>query len=129
MKKFFTTLSLAMLIASASFAQCPPGAAQVDLDINNVRARMLTGGDMWWDYSANSHGQYEVPKGSGLMPIYAGAIWMGGFNGPNLYVAGQEYRLKGNDWWPGPLDTIGSANISAATCQQYDHHYKITLAE
>src|SRR3954468_18236609 len=106
MKKFFTTLSLAMLIASASFAQCPPGAAQVDLDINNVRARMLTGGDLWWNYSANSHGQYEVPKGSGIMPIYAGAFWIGGYDaGNNLCGAMQQYRQGGNDFWPGPLDT------------------------
>src|SRR3954471_18526225 len=80
---------------------CTPGAAQTDLDINNVRARMLTGGDFWWDYSANSHGQYEVPKGGGIMPLYAGALWIGGYDaGNNLLLAGQEYRQGGNDWWP-----------------------------
>jgi len=110
---------------------CTPGAAQTDLDINNVRARMLTGGDMWWDYSNSSTGRYEVPKGSGLMPIYAGALWIGGYDvGKNLHLAGQEYRSGGNDWWPGPLDTIaGAATITPDVCQQYDHHYKITQSE
>lgn len=28
-------------------AGCSPATAQTDLDINNVRARIYTGGDMW----------------------------------------------------------------------------------
>src|ERR1035437_3423353 len=32
-------------------SNCVPGSAKTDLDINNVRATMLTGGDMWWDYT------------------------------------------------------------------------------
>ena len=30
-------------------ASCRPAEAAIDLDINNVRARLMTGGDMWWD--------------------------------------------------------------------------------
>ncbi|MEO5570516.1 MAG: hypothetical protein ABIT08_13635, partial [Bacteroidia bacterium] len=30
-------------------AGCSATTAQKDLDINNVRARVLVGGDMWWD--------------------------------------------------------------------------------
>src|SRR5690606_10310784 len=41
-------------------AGCLPATAQVDIDINNVRARILNGGDMWWDL--NSVAKYEVPK-------------------------------------------------------------------
>ncbi len=112
---------------------CTPGAAMTDLTINNVRARMCTGGDMWWDY-AKQIGQYEVPynpqeTSPGPMPIYAGALWVGGINAGNLYLAGQEYRNGGNDWWPGPLDTLGSANITPDVCLYYDQHYKITQAE
>ncbi len=109
---------------------CTPGAAQTDLDVNNVRARMLTGGDFWWDYSNSSRGQYEVPKGGGIMPIYAGALWIGGYDGANLLLAGQEYRSTGNDWWPGPLNNIGvNPGIAAEVCQAYDKHYKITASE
>ncbi|MFT7592131.1 MAG: hypothetical protein ACI9UJ_002060 [bacterium] len=32
-------------------ADCDPASAQADLDINNVRTRILNGGDMWWDLS------------------------------------------------------------------------------
>ena len=46
---------------------------------------------------------YEVPKGSNLHAIYAGALWMGGtdVNG-QLKLAALRYR-QGNDFWPGPL--------------------------
>ena len=30
---------------------CVTPSAQFDLDINNVRARLLTGGDSWWNLS------------------------------------------------------------------------------
>src|ERR1035437_38122 len=48
------------VVPSPLLAGCNPGAAMTDLNINNVRARMCTGGDMWWDYSLQV-GQYEVP--------------------------------------------------------------------
>ena len=30
-------------------AGCDPATATIELDINNVRARLMTGGDMWWN--------------------------------------------------------------------------------
>ena len=50
-------------------AACQPATAQIDLDINNVRTRLLTGGDMWWDLN---DAKYEIPKvepGSGDYPF------------------------------------------------------------
>ncbi len=93
----------ALLIVSASYAKenagiiggklcqsqklaagdCGPATASVDLDINNVRARIFTGGDMWWDLSAEP--KYEIPKSSEDQPenpssLFAGAIWIGGID-------------------------------------------------
>src|SRR5438552_2082332 len=54
---------------------CVASIAKFDLDINNVRATLLTGGDAWWNFSEP---KYEVPKGDGTGPalnaIFAGAI-------------------------------------------------------
>ena len=47
--------------------------AQSDLNINNVRARILGGGDMWWDLN---DARYEVPKGGGKHSMFAGALWL-----------------------------------------------------
>ena len=41
-------------------AACTPSTSQTDLDVNNVRATILGGGDMWWDLN---DAQYEIPKG------------------------------------------------------------------
>ena len=44
--------------------------SQTDIDVNNVRATILGGGDMWWNLS---DAQYEIPKGSGLNSLFAGS--------------------------------------------------------
>jgi len=109
----------------ASACAEPTGATY--LELNNVRALIQTGGDMWWDFIS---AKYEVPKNSGKTSIFAGSIWMAGVdvNG-QLRVAAIEYRQGGTDYWTGPLDTSGSASVSAETCAQYDRHFKITRAE
>lgn len=38
---------------------CAASKSQIDLEINNVRARLLGGGDCWWDFN---DGRYIVPK-------------------------------------------------------------------
>ena len=56
-------------------AGCSPASSQTDLDVNNVRATILGGGDMWWNLS---DAQYEIPKGGGLNSLFAGSLWIGG---------------------------------------------------
>lgn len=106
-------------------AGCAPAKAQIDIDINNVRATLLTGGDMWWNLIS---AQYEVPKPPagqhGPNAIYAGSLWIGGIDqGNQLKVAAMTYRQTGNDYWPGPLDN--TASVDPATCLQYDNFYKV----
>lgn len=98
---------------------CLPGSATTELTINNVRARINSGGDMWWDLITNA--QYEIPKGSGSTSMFAGALWIGGtdING-QLKLAAQRYRGNGNDYFTGPLTTDGTAAISADECVKYD---------
>lgn len=108
-------------------ASCTPATAKTDMDINNVRATIMTGGDMWWDLANNP--RYEVPKGGGAHSIFAGALWIGGLDaGGQLRVAAMTYRMDGNDFWPGPLDT-SSASIDASECSAFDRHWKITRKE
>ncbi len=108
---------------------CTSPLAQYDMDINNVRARLLTGGDMWWNLSEAG---YEVPKGDGtgarLTALFAGAIWMTGIDaGNNLKCAGQTYRQSGDDYWPGPLSAGGS--IDKTTCNKYDRFFEVLGAD
>ena len=108
---------------------CDDASAQIDLDINNVRAKLLGGGDLWWDLNS---AKYEVPKtdaGTGEIgpsSIFAGALWIGGIDAgsQNLKVAAMTYRQSGNDFWPGPIDPV-TKSTTQTICNNYDRHWKI----
>ena len=109
-------------------AGCVPATGKMDLSLNNVKCRINTGGDMWWDLQGNA--LYEVPKGSGKMSMYSASLWIGGVdvNG-QLKLAALRYRQIGNDFWPGPLTTDGAASITPDVCLKYDRHFPITRME
>src|SRR6187401_2934231 len=60
-----------------TFANCNKSTAQTDLDINNIRTKIFINGDMWWDLIGTA--TYEIPKGSGKHSLFAGALWIGGY--------------------------------------------------
>jgi len=123
--KLFLALLLTTLTNEFLFAQCNPPTAQADLDIANVRARILNGGDMWWDAVSQVGPKYEVPINSGKHSIFTGAIWMGAVDASSqLHVAAQTYRQDGHDFWPGPLDST-SCSITPTVSTQFDHLWKI----
>ena len=102
---------------------CQPATAQIDMDINNVRALLMTGGDMWWNIGEGV-AAYEIPIGSGKSSQFAASCWIGGYDQQgNLKVAGQTYRQTGNDYWPGVLNTTGK--IAADTCVLWDKFWKV----
>lgn len=105
-------------------AGCLPAASFTFLDINNVRTRINTGGDMWWDLAGTP--VYEIPKESRKHSMFSASLWIGGVdvNG-QLKLAALRYRQIGNDYWPGPLTTDGAASITPETCIQWDRHFII----
>ena len=110
-------------------ANCPVTSAQIDLDVNQVRARVLVGGDLWWDPFGQTP-YYEVPIGSNKNSIFSGALWIGGFDQSNqLLVAGQTYRQAGaNDFWGGPISkdpSTGAVGIADARCLEFDKFWSI----
>ena len=111
-------------------AGCNQPTSTIDLDINNVRARIMTGGDMWWDRSAGL-ARYAVPKTGRANALFAGSIWIGGIDVStnDLKVAAQTYRSRGNDYWTGPLDENDGASIDFQTCSEWDRFWKINKAD
>ena len=122
--------STAQLKATA--AGCLPGSGFKYLDINNVKCRINTGGDMWWDFE---DAKYEIPAGSGKMSMFSASLWIGGIDvNDQLKLAALRYRQGpnfggGNDYWPGPLTIDGSASITADICSEYDKHFPITRGQ
>ncbi|GAA4450827.1 hypothetical protein [Rurimicrobium arvi] len=109
-------------------AGCKPSTANIDLDINNVRARLMTGGDMWYN-TGSLLPAYEVPKGGQKHSLYAGSCWIGGIDGNGqLKVSAQLYRSLGNDYWPGPIDKA-TVNITAESCSEWDRFWKVSQAD
>ena len=107
---------------------CADATESIDLEINNVRARLWVGGDIWWD---KSNGRYVVPKppvGSGLdevSSIFAGGVWLGGFdpNG-NLKLAASTYPNGDADYFPGPLDSE-TGLTDATSCLRWDKFFTV----
>jgi hypothetical protein len=110
-------------------AVCSNSESRIDQAINNVRARLLGGGDCWWDFS---DGRYIVPKvdvSTGqqeVSSIFAGSVWLGGIDpAGNLKLACQDYRTgTTNEFWPGPLTDEGITE--QFTCDNWDRHFRVT---
>ena len=111
-------------------AACSKGKTQSDMAVNNVRARLLTSGDIWWD---GRNGRYIVPKVPAGVPevssIFAGGIWIGGKDqGGNLKVAASTFpNATSLDWWPGPLDPT-NGTVTEKVCKNWDRQFKVTGA-
>ncbi|MCH2197485.1 MAG: hypothetical protein MK081_01780 [Flavobacteriales bacterium] len=110
-------------------AACAPATALRDLEWNNVRALIETGGSMWQDRST-SRASYEIPKDGGVSSLYAGALWMGGISpDQQLKLAAVTFRGDGNDFWTGPLTTDGAAEIDEAVCEEWDKFFVTVRAD
>ncbi|SFT65324.1 hypothetical protein SAMN05216474_1569 [Lishizhenia tianjinensis] len=108
-------------------ATCVPANTSTYLELNNVSALVHTAGNLW-QVNGQNFSHYEVPKNSGIMALFASALWLGGkdVNG-QLKLAALRYR-NGNDYWTGPL-TIGNATTDSETCEEYDKHFISTQDE
>lgn len=126
---FFLTISSFNLFGQSN---CDPPVSQIDLSNNNIRARLLTGGDFWWD---GSDGRYIAPKVPPGQPevsaLFAGSLWMTGIDAEgNLRLAAQTYgRISGNfDYYPGPI-LAGPNPNNSETCNYWDKFFTVTAED
>ena len=125
----YDTLKVKRVLKNTT-AGCAPAAGFEWLDVNNVKARINTGGDMWWDLPGGTGSKYYIPKNGTATSMFSGSLWIGGLDINNqLKLAALRYRRTGVDYWTGPLTIDGTAAIDAATCSQYDKHFKMTRKE
>ena len=111
---------------------CQAGLSDFDQNVNNVRARLLTGGDVWWNGNEGRYIVPDPPPGEPLVSsLFAGAVWLGGLDAAgNLKLAAQAYgRSDGAfDYYPGPLDPE-TGEVEAATCSNWDRFFVVNAAE
>jgi len=110
-------------------SDCTPATAQIDMDVNNVRARLLSGGDVWWDLDNGMYIVPKVPVGSELQEvssIFAGAVWLGGLDPVgNLKIAAVQYRGNAaTDFYTGPIDPV-TGLTEKETCDNWDRFFRV----
>jgi len=109
-------------------AGCSPANELIYLEFNNVRTRVEAGG-LWWQDRANSAADYEVPKGSNSYAIYAGGLWLAGTDVNGQLKAAVSLFGNGVDYYSGPLNNDGTAEIDAARCESWDRFFEISRDE
>jgi len=82
---------------------CAPALGEAFLNVNNVRARLLNNGGLFW---RGTPSVYEVPQGAGINAVFTAGIWVGGLVDGELWVAAAYYRNY--NFWPGPLNGDGT---------------------
>ena len=107
-------------------AACVRPTKAIDMEVNNVRARLKTGGDIW-NISQNAGG-YIVPKPAPNQPavsaIYAGGVWIGGVDRAGaIKLSAVTYSSEGADFYSGPLDLTG--NSEAEICRNWDRFFTV----
>jgi len=106
---------------------CAVDAGSAYMQINNVRARIMDEGDMWWDPGAGLP-RYYVPGAGQVCSLFAGALWVGGVDaGGQLKVAAMTYRQNGEDFWTGPI--YPGYSITPSECLQWDKLFYVTRTE
>ena len=109
------------LLAQAPFDVCD------SVNINRINARVLVHGDVFHNLESNTPA-CEFPAGSGKHINFASSLWMSGYDsGGQLHVSAQTYRERGNDYWPGPLDTADT--LTYATSQNWAKIWKVNRAD
>ncbi|MDD4216224.1 MAG: hypothetical protein PHZ24_02645 [Bacteroidales bacterium] len=117
-------------IQTRATANCEVARTSAELNINNVRAKIHSIGDMWWDLQYKAH--YIVPADGTASALFAGCLWVGGKDANNqIKVATTMFRQGGVDFASGPLIATGAnrAETSIDVCRQYDKLWSITKAE
>jgi hypothetical protein len=134
----FQTLTLLMGLSFGALAQGsqPAGTTNNNLDISNINATIQTGGDFFCkNPGAGFTGPnsmtmgFEIPKGSGIHTIFAGALWVGARDAQNnLYTTTQTYRQfspQQAGYWPGPIATTQNPAFTT----KYDKIWKVSKAQ
>ncbi len=127
----FATLFL-LLLAAPALAQtpgnCEPGTASTDLDASDVRATLLTNGNLFYGPTEDGFvmNGYAVPKGSGNTAIFAANLWVGGTVGGELRITGSTFLDF--ELWPGPLEE-GATLPDPDDCAAYDRIWVVSTLD
>lgn len=121
---------LVFLITVSTHAQtisnsCASPSAQYTIHANNIQARLLNGGDLFWDFQKAQFTPGPVPNNPSPSTIFVAGMWIGGMDTEdNLKLAASTYRVAGfTDYWAGPLDENGITH--SYVCKNWDRFFVV----
>ena len=103
---------------------CAPSAAQADLDINDVFARVFNSGSLFFGNQTVAGQGYLVPKAAAHSAVFASGLWVGGKVGGQLRVAGSRY--DNFNFFPGPLNPATGRPVNPADCRPFDRIFSVS---
>lgn len=126
---FILLFASGVLQAQQEYNVCEPPTAYTTIHANNIKAGLLNGGDLFWDFNDAQFIPNPTPAGPNPATIFAAGLWLGGLDpGGNLKLATATYRAGGGiDYWAGPLDESGITD--ALTCSNWDRFFRAKGAD
>ncbi|MEQ9104021.1 MAG: T9SS type A sorting domain-containing protein [Rhodothermales bacterium] len=104
-------------VSVAGAQSCDPATAESLLNANDVRAKMLNNGGLFWNRQGNV---YEVPAGGGNHATFAAGLWLGGYVDGDLRTAASAYGPY--EFWPGPYEAVAAGG----DCASFDTIFEVS---
>jgi hypothetical protein len=126
------TLILPLFISVISIAQieCDPPNDSLDISVNDIQARLSTGGDIFYRRNVKQPG-FQVFSSSmdSAHSIYSANIWIAGRdqNGVLRNTTETYPDNVGYNWTSGPLNEFGLT--TEYTCKKWDRLFKATKSD
>lgn len=129
MKKTIYTLSLLLSTLVSAPTVAVAQSTQI-LDHNNVSAAINNDGSFFRQIAGQQNAHYEVPKASGISPIYVMNPWVSAYdtNGQFRFAA-NRYQPSLQGFFPGPIATSGDYSNSAYVNTYGSSLWSVTAAQ
>ncbi len=121
MRAILTFLVLAPILIKAQYS-----FENEQLDTSNTVLNVYSNGALFNDPFMFQAG-YEIPKGTSIHAIYAGGLWLGGFDdiSADQHIAVNTYTDSVTDFFEGPI----ASNYDQAYNDRYADVWKISKAQ
>lgn len=101
-----------------SFGNCVPSVSDAYLDANNVRARILNNGSLFYNPELSA---YRIPRYSRSNTMWSASLLVAGRVNGEIRAAAANYQRW--EYWAGPLDDSAQP---PGDCSEYDRIYKVS---